>query len=79
MYDGFSIGTQIGDYAYQILNGTLSIDTLGISSFNKDPILFINEEIKSFHKLPKHIDKTVYYNTGKADLLMPRKDLTLYI
>lgn len=80
MYDGFSIGTQIGYSAYQILNGTLSIDSLGISSLDKGPLLFINEELKSFHKLPKHIDKTVYYNTGKAVSPYAQKRLnTLYL
>ncbi|MBU3131363.1 HAMP domain-containing histidine kinase [Clostridium gasigenes] len=67
MYDGFSIGTKLGDYASSILKGSLSISTLGINPVDKGPILFINEELQSLYKFPNKFYKTVYYNAGNTE------------
>lgn len=77
IYDGFSIGSQLGEYAYEILINNLSINTLGINSANKGPILFINEELQSFYKFPNKFNKTVYYNTGKIESIYATRKIKI--
>ena len=48
MYDGFSIGTQLGYYASSILNGTLSVSTLSINPVDKGPILIYQRRTPIF-------------------------------
>lgn len=77
MYDGFSLGMQIGEKAKKIIDGSMSIDKLGVTNAIKGPIFFINDELRSFYKLPKDLDKAIYYNSGTAITVFAQKRIKI--